>query len=160
MDFNKKKELIRLIDAMLVRGRRHFMEQWPALHPIIAAYDEWRRTFEFVKDHEAFRDDGPILRRGGALEEDAPVRVADLPIDGALRWFARAGTNARLGPFASQVEASKACMIDNYGYPHSNAFVWPERTCEWTFAARNTAQARSESERCSTCGGFDCNCHG
>ncbi len=43
---------------------------------------------------------------------------------GEYEWFARGGDVARMGPFATQEEASKALMTTE-GRPIEGAFVWP-----------------------------------
>lgn len=48
----------------------------------------------------------------------------------AVRWFARAGRIARMGPFSTQAEAVAACRLDRSDGGRAefddNAFVWPE----------------------------------
>lgn len=48
-----------------------------------------------------------------------------------IKWFARGGDIAKMGPFNSQVEATKSLLLvkrkpDTYDRYPPNAFVWPE----------------------------------
>lgn len=43
-----------------------------------------------------------------------------------LHWFARGGGIAKMGPYASQVEAVNALRHIDTGEPIEGAFVWPE----------------------------------
>jgi hypothetical protein len=42
-----------------------------------------------------------------------------------LKWFARGGGMAKMGPYSSQAEAA-AALITTDGIPVEGAFVWPE----------------------------------
>lgn len=59
MHDHSKSDLVNLIDAILVRGRRRLFEEWPALHLPIERYDAWRKTFRFCQDVPT--DAQPIL---------------------------------------------------------------------------------------------------
>jgi esterase/lipase len=83
-----------------------------------------RKRFQKVKFKHTQRnaaDDEPTAKETAKAIERALHPTNDKP----LKWYARSGNMARVGPFKSQVEAAKHIRLLNGGFDN-NAFMWPE----------------------------------